>query len=367
MSVVRHQSVIIVGLWCTLAALITGCPQPVNNTNLSMASAVDQNGNNTFSTATSVSTSNQSRLVIDGAIDAGDDLDIYRLPDLRAGDRLIVDVQRQSGNLDATVTIYGPDQNLQAFNDDRVLDGSNLNPLLDIDLLGLDGDFYVAVSNFPGSQSLGDYEILIDIERGNGAPPTRPAVVYLNWAGGTVESEVFPNITLGAFSAEDVGLADSQTEVLKDLVQQRVVESYAKFNLTVLNSDDHALPQVPHSTVFYGGNNFQAFALAEKIDVMNADESDIAMVFSSTFELAFQGRVSLSQMGTAIGNTTAHEIGHLLGLVHTKDCASLMDGTCSNNALLTAQEFREAPLDENTFPLGFQNADELLGWLLGLR
>lgn len=351
--------------WVVLLSLVTGCPTIVQNPDLSMASAVDSNGNDTFSGATVVSTANRSRLVIDGQIESGNDVDVYRLLNLSAGDNLVIDVSRTSGNLDATLAVYGPNQNLQAFNDDR--EDNNLNPELDIDLLGLDGDYYIAVANFPSSLTLGDYEILVDITRGNGSTSVQPAVVFLNWAGGAVDSSVFGGLTVDAFKASDVGMADSQTEVLKDLVQQRVIESYAKFNLTVLNSDDHAVPEVPHSTVYYGGTNSQAFALAEKIDPQNSDPSDVAVVFSSTFDGAFSRTPSLSEMGIAIGNTTAHEIGHLLGLVHTKDCASLMDSTCSNNALLAAQEFREAPVDVNTFPLGFQNADELLGWLLGLR
>lgn len=358
------MTVALVG-WGVLLILVTGCPTPVPNTNLRMASAVDSNGNDSFSGATSVSTANQSRLLIEGEISSSNDVDVYRLDNLRAGDRLVVDVQQVSGNLDATLTIYGPNQNLQAFNDDR--QSGNLNPRLDVELLGLDGDFFIAVANFPSSLTLGGYEITVDIERGNGAPPVRPAVVFLNWAGGTVDSPIFANLTVGPFSASDVGFADSQTEVLKDLVQQRVIDSYAKFNLTVLNSDDHAVPEVPHSTIYYGGSNPQAFALAEQIDPMNRDPSDVAVVFSETFARAFSRQPTLGEMGVAIGNTTAHEIGHLLGLVHTRDCASLMDGTCSNNALLSVQEFREAPVDARTFPLGFQDADELLGWLLGLR
>jgi hypothetical protein len=134
----------------------------------------------------------------------------------------------------------------------------------------------------------------------------------------------------------------------------------------LLNSDDDALPADPHSTVYFGGTERSAFAVAEQIDTFNADQTDNAIVFTNSFRNAFTTTPSLQQMATAVGNTTAHEIGHLLGLVHTKDCTGLMDTTCSNDALLGVQVFKLSPLDDSTFPVGMQNAVELIEWAIGL-
>jgi hypothetical protein len=352
-----------------IGLLITGCPQPIQSADpgLSMASAADRPNNDSFDEAVPADTSNQSRLVISGTIDFSADLDVYALTNLFAGDELIIDLQRTSGNLDGVLTLYSPDQTLHAFNDDRDTVNDDRNPRMSVTLRGLDGTYFLAVGGFPTLNTVGGYDITVDITRGNGAPSAEPAIVFLNWAGGLLDSPAFPRQTIAPFSAEDVGFRAAQTEALKDLVQQIVADRYSKFNLTVLNSDDHAIPAAPHSTIFFGGTNPRAFGLAEQIDIQNRDPSDVAVIFSSTFDGAFSRSPTLTEMATAIGNTTAHEIGHLLGLVHTRDCASLMDGTCSNNALLATQTFREAPLDGNTFPLGAQNADQWLGWLLGLR
>jgi hypothetical protein len=70
-------------------------------------------------------------------------------------------------------------------------------------------------------------------------------------------------------------------------------------------------------------------------------------------------------MAQAVGNTVAHELGHLLGLVHTADCEDLMDTSCGNDSILVPQHFGTALLDRSVFPLGLQNEAELLDWILG--
>jgi hypothetical protein len=55
----------------------------------------------------------------------------------------------------------------------------------------------------------------------------------------------------------------------------------------------------------------------------------------------------------------------LLGLVHTADCADLMDTRCTNDSILVPQQFGTAVLDHSVFSLGLQNELELLDWILG--
>ncbi len=99
---------------------------------------------------------------------------------------------------------------------------------------------------------------------------------------------------------------------------------------------------------------------------MNANASDNSIVFTRSYKEAFSRAPSFEAMAQAVGNTVAHEVGHLLGLVHTSECDSLMDTTCGNSRILSAQLFTTAPLDDSVFPVGSQNAVELIGWLLGL-
>ena len=160
------------------------------------------------------------------------------------------------------------------------------------------------------------------------------------------------------------GLAEDQTDALKDRVQRIVEDRYAGYGLLVLNSDDNDEPSLAHSTAYFGGTSYEAFAISEQIDTFNEDPSDQTIVFTGSYQEVFP-RATLEQMAQALGNTVAHEIGHLLGLVHTHDCNSLMDTTCTNERLLSAQAFKTAALDDSVFPFGWQDAEEILGWILG--
>lgn len=358
--------------WLVLALLLatcTGCPfgpLPPDGTDTARPN-LDTPGNASIRDASALPLADADEITFTGSVDQRSDIDVYDLGLLTPGDRIYVDVRTISGDLDPVAAIFDSREYLVAYNDDREPDGTVLDPLIDIVIRGPEDRYYVGIIAYPGYASTGEYEAVVRIERGVGVPSPVLQVVYLNWAGG--RNIQVPNVgrfDLAAFSATDVGLPSSQTEDLKNRVQQIIEDRYAGYNLIVLNSDDDVRPGIEHTTVHFGGSNRRAFAISEKIDTFNTDHADDAIVFTESYLGAFGSAPTFEQIAQALGNTVAHEVGHLLGLVHTRDCDSLMDASCSNVRILSPQSFQTARLDVSVFPFGFQPAEDILTWLLGL-
>jgi len=344
------------------ALCLGGCPfvAPPDVTGL------DDAGNDTFKTATKIDLGPDDEIEFDASIDTPADADIFDLGELAPGDRLYVDVQTTGGDLDPLAAVFDERQYLLAFNDDRLPDASDLNPLIDVIAHGPRGSYFLGVAAYPGSSSSGSYRVLVRVTRGVGLLDPEPQIVYLDWRGGqNIRLENVGTFDIDPFDAADLGFP-GRTAELKDLIQAEIADRYDGYNLILLNSDDDPVPRERHSTVYFGGRAPSVFAIAEQVDTFNADPGDNAIVFTDGFQDAFMQTPTLAQLATAIGNTAAHEIGHLLGLVHTADCRDLMDTTCPNDVLLVDQAFRLAPLDDSVFPIGLQNAAELIEWTIGL-
>lgn len=359
------------GLLCGVVALV-GCVEMFpagtdGGTAGAGGAVVDSGENGKFDTAQKVTLPDDGPAEITGRITRSSDVDVFRLESLAAGDQVTIDVQAADRGLDLVVALFDADESIHAFNDDRVSDGSNLNPLISVVIRGAAGDYFLGIAPYPVSGGTGDYSVRISVQRGVGVPQAEPQVVYFDWRGGndvtirnvgTFDLPVLDAATLGSSFA-------GQTQVLKDQVLNFVAERYAAFNVAFISSDTALPPAGEHTTIFFGGQSDRAFAISEQIDSLNIDQSDNAIVFTDSFRGAFSTIPTIAQMATAIGNTTAHEIGHLLGLVHTKSCTELMDTTCGNDSILIAQVFGTAPLDASVFPIGVQDAVELIGWAVG--
>jgi hypothetical protein len=349
---------IIAGL---LALNIAGCPTTPPN-----GSDIDNTDNGSFKSATQVTLGDDGAARFTATIGDSDDVDMFNLGVLAPGDGLVIDVQTTGGNLDPVAALFDSREYVHAFNDDREPDASDLNPRLDIVVRGPEGTYFLGIAAFPGGNTTGDYRVDVQVTRGVGVPDPEPQIVFLNWVGGT--GIVVPNVgvfDLNPFDASDLGPYGGRTEQMKDRIQQIIEDRYDGFALVLLNSDDDKVPAEPHTKVHFGSRNRLAFAISEQIDTFNADPADDTIIFTGSFRNAFAIVPTFEEMVTAVGNTAAHEVGHLLGLVHTKECSSLMDTTCGNDSLLVEQAFKLAPLDDSVFPLGSQNAPELLGWILG--
>lgn len=353
------------GLWVTLtlALMLGGCPfVPAGGE----GGSSEIGSNDTLDTASTVEFDSSGKADFAAKISTTDDVDVYALGTLEPGDRLVVDVRAAASGLDPVAAVFDEREYLYAFNDDREPDASDLDPRIDVLIRPAGHEYFLAIAPFPQEGNAGDYQVSVQITHGQTLLDPEPQIVYLDWAGGSgIRVKNVGVFNIAPFDAADLGPYAGRTEQMKDAIQAVIADRFDGYALTLRNSDDDPVPTEPFSTVYFGGDDPQAFAISEQIDTFDADHSDDAIVFTDGFRGAFSHVPTLEEMATAIGNTAAHEIGHLIGLVHTRDCTGLMDTTCSNDALLAHQIFKLSPLDTSVFPFGLQDAPELIEWAIG--
>jgi hypothetical protein len=108
--------------------------------------------------------------------------------------------------------------------------------------------------------------------------------------------------------------------------------------------------------IFFGTYDDALLGVAEGVDEFNATTAQEAMVFTDTFAAFMPLDPPVEDMAQAIANVASHEIGHLMGLVHTSDPLGIMDVTASLYQLLGDQRFNDSAIYAAVFPLGNQNA-----------
>jgi len=170
-----------------------------------------------------------------------------------------------------------------------------------------------------------------------------------------------PSIDVPRFDATDISSDYAgQTDAMIDVIVDRVREDYEGLDVTILSTSEGDWFEPGMTRVYFGSLDEALLGVAEGVDEFNATKSQQAIVFCDTFAAFMRLSPSVSQMGQAVANVASHEIGHLLGMIHTNDPAGLMDVTASLSELLRNQRFDLSPIYAAVFPLGYQDAVQYL-------
>ena len=320
------------------------------------AAFVESARNNVFGNAESIELSPEA-LLIEGRIESGADVDIFDLGPVSIGDRVIVSMSTAE-SLNGAIGLFDATGAALLINDHRNVYLGRTEPYVDVIIRHASEACYVAVSATPGYESVGDYALAASKEIALDPPPPRPDTVLLVFDGGIgVRIGTRPTVDLPPFDAGNISstFADS-TSLIADEITARVREDYAAYDVLVLSTTDGDRYEAGMSRIFFGSYDPELLGVAEGIDEFNATRSQQAIVFTDTFRALTRLRPSVDELSQAIANVASHEIGHLLGMVHTADPRGLMDVTASLAALMRDQVFSRSPIYADAFPVGDQDA-----------
>lgn len=298
---------------------------------------------------------------------AQNDVHVYSLGALSPGTRVQVDVVDANGSqLDPVAAIFDADEDLFTLNDDVDFRAGNFDARLDEVIRWSSDEYYLAISPSYFGSSSGDYICTVQLEASDADISPHQQVVFLNFKGGFATLQNVGSLEIPPFDSARVDPDYSgNTDDMKQIIIDVVIENFADFDVVVLNSRDHEPPSSPHSEVYFGTFNELAFGLSESVDHWNKSRVDRSIVFTDEFDDPFYPQPSWSALAVAIGNVAAHEVGHLLGLEHTADITDIMDTTGTASTLLADVSFKKTVLDNSVFDIGFQDEPKILYHLIG--
>ena len=326
--------------------------------------------NDTFLEAVAVEFDSDGSANLQGSVEKYGDLDVYDLGAMAAGDRIVVDLDGLTEEFDASIAVFDDNAALIADNDDEDYDAQNLDSLID-EIVRHDGDpYYLVVGHSafaaPGWE-VGNYVVSVIVERDQAVPAPSGQILFLDFAGGPVESDRLLTNNVPAFDAGAIDSAyEGQDELIKDAILATVNENFEGFDVRIITDPDAVPAGQEYSTVMLGGYSNLAFGIAETVDHYNSDHGDRAVIFAETFSPdKFTSTPTAEELGLAIGNIVAHEAGHLLGLNHVNNPMALMDGVSPADTFVSDQDFMLATLSDDILPIGNQDAPLLLSESIG--
>lgn len=300
--------------------------------------------------------------VIRGLIANEEDVDVYNIGPVAAGDRIVADVTADP-SLDAAIALFDESGSVLLVNDHRNIYLGSAAPFIDVVIQQPSQACYLAYSATPGYPAEnGEYGLLVSRTFPVDPPPLRPDVILLVFDGGrSVRVGGRSPVNVPVFDATNVSDEFSgQTETMMAKITAAVREDFEGFDVTILSTAEEAAAEPGISRIYFGTYDEALLGVAEGVDEFNSRQGQVAIVFTDTFNAFSRLRPSAEQMSQAIANVASHEIGHLLGMVHTHDPGGLMDVTASLKRLLQNQAFSHSPLYQAVFPVGFQDALQYL-------
>ncbi len=223
----------------------------------------------------------------------------------------------------------------------------------------------------------GGFGVNVRIQRGTNLNQPNPQRVLLDFAGSgnqLVGIGGNPARTIASLDDTLTAFSEGELQTIKDACLARVQALYAPYDVEIVTSDQvesdpNLALELPFSRIYIGGTaGFGAYGLADYLDSRNETTSGTGVVYAAT--VATDAGGSPSNIGLALGNVAAHELGHLIGLRHTDAVGDLMAMGGVNAPDDATLDFGVNPVSENeqfdNLPvIGIQNAPAILEATIG--
>ncbi len=296
-------------------------------------------------------------ITILGNIAGSNDVDVYDLGPVDVGDRVIVNMTPAS-SLNGAIALFDDDGSSLLINDHRNVYLGTVRPFIDLVIQRESPSCFVAVASTPGFGSSGDYTLVASKQPVNELPDLHPDTMLLIFDGSDgVRIGGRSAVDVPPFDATDISssYAGDTNEMIEQIVA-RVRRDYAPYDVLILSTSEGDTFEEGMSRIFFGAYDSALLGVAEGVDEFNGTRAQEAIVFTDTFAAFSQLSPSVAEMAQALANVASHEIGHLLGMIHTSDPTGIMDVTASLNELLRDQFFTRSPIYTGVFPIGSQDA-----------
>jgi len=303
-----------------------------------------------------------------GTVQSVGDVDVFDLGAVVQGQRITLEVRAASGSrLDAVAALFNADLELIDYSDDEDYGAGRLDSVID-HVVRHDSDHcYLGITNSGFGRTSGGYTTTLQILDGASVPEPEGQAVLLDFDGATVTIPGDRTYYIGPFDAGEIdSRLNGRDDEVKEEIRDQLEDRYSAYDIDFVTTDDPVLPdEGTYARLVFGGESDTTFGIAQTVDHYNTDPTDEAIIFTDDWTDPFYVRPSTNAILTSIANVAAHELGHLLGLEHTANDLSLMDAAGGADTILVSQDFMLAPLDDQIFPFGWQDAIELLLDILG--